>query len=96
MKSCDLLSNCIFNEFYHIFSVNDMLPGEVVICFQIVSLTSSITSEFGEYNSRFSCDLLSNCIFNEFYHIIRLKINYDFVVVICFQIVSLTSSITSR
>ena len=118
---CDLLSNCIFIEFYHIEKVSGRFIIPVVICFQIVSLSSSITSDpllntsravlwfaFKLYlyrvlshrlipkeTSGTSCDLLSNCIFIEFYHIwIDCEDCYK-EVVICFQIVSLSSSITS-
>ena len=41
---CDLLSNCIFNEFYHSPMQEHLRRTLVVICFQIVSLTSSITA----------------------------------------------------
>ncbi len=41
---CDLLSNCIFKEFYHIEKIDIKEITSVVICFQIVSLKSSITS----------------------------------------------------
>ena len=121
-KCCDLLSNCIFIEFYHIFSTYKGANSDVVICFQIVSLSSSITSHkwywmrtsllwfaFKLYLYRVlshhqpvsplnthSCDLLSNCIFIEFYHIRKTSRYRLLNVVICFQIVSLSSSITSE
>ena len=121
LTCCDLLSNCIFIEFYHITNQESKEHKQVVICFQIVSLSSSITSlwfkirifillwfAFKLYLYRVlshrkvnnspqirSCDLLSNCIFIEFYHINWSFWKYLWWVVICFQIVSLSSSITS-
>ena len=121
LVSCDLLSNCIFIEFYHICTIAKDCSNIVVICFQIVSLSSSITSKMKTYTDQqllwfafklylyrvlshhnwrelaalVCCDLLSNCIFIEFYHIVS-QVNKDYqLVVICFQIVSLSSSITS-
>ncbi len=41
------------------------------------------------------CDLLSNCIFSAFYHILGIRGVGNGSVVICFQIVSLVRSITS-
>ena len=119
---CDLLSNCIFIKFYHIRSVCNVSIRRVVICFQIVSLSSSITSSavvlcvrtklwfaFKLYlyqvlshrrrwllHRSMCCDLLSNCIFIKFYHIICITNPHLINVVICFQIVSLSSSITSQ
>ena len=44
VDGCDLLSNCIFSAFYHIWEDENLQPKQVVICFQIVSLVRSITS----------------------------------------------------
>ncbi len=44
-QSCDLLSNCIFNAFYHSYRAFGSVQIGVVICFQIVSLMRSITAE---------------------------------------------------
>ena len=93
--SCDLLSNCIFIKFYHISGDKVQRRFRVVICFQIVSLSSSITSVLMVLTVDRCCDLLSNCIFIKFYHIGAIVWTQNGGVVICFQIVSLSSSITS-
>ena len=87
---CDLLSNCIFdvlkNNIINVFPP----PTIVVICFQIVSLTYWKTTVWPVELMPHSCDLLSNCIFDVLKNNLIFYTPQKFLVVICFQIVSLT------
>ena len=64
-------------------------------CFQIVSLPSSLTTMSVNPVMRWSCELLSNCIFTEFSDNAARTMPRPFRVVSCFQIVSLPSSLTT-
>ena len=92
---CDLLSNCIFIEFYHIGATVTVPIQEVVICFQIVSLSSSITSG-GHFIKVFEALWFAFKLY--LYRVLSHHLQNTTtppLVVICFQIVSLSSSITS-
>jgi len=95
VPSCDLLSNCIFIKFYHI-SINGSYSRSLLWFAFKLYLYQVLSHRGNSMNAkRRSCDLLSNCIFIKFYHILLFLIITDRAVVICFQIVSLSSSITS-
>ena len=94
--SCDLLSNCIFDVLKNNICNFIYLPHKVVICFQIVSLTYWKTTCKAKYYEAVSCDLLSNCIFDVLKNNWRTETSATPLVVICFQIVSLTYWKTTR
>ena len=87
---CDLLSNCIFDVLKNNTSKFLSLKFLVVICFQIVSLTYWKTTYLYPTNN------LSLLWFAFKLYLWRIEkqpakqINWSFIVVICFQIVSLT------
>ena len=93
---CELLSNCIFTEFSDNHNIFFKLLLIVVSCFQIVSLPSSLTTTGEILPLASGCELLSNCIFTEFSDNSYRFFAELFMVVSCFQIVSLPSSLTTR
>ena len=87
---CDLLSDCIFDLLIHSERNFTSSCERVVICFQIVSLTYWFTAAKELRRIVKGCDLLSDCIFDLLIHSYWIVINLQSIVVICFQIVSLT------
>ena len=122
LPCCDLLSNFVSLIFCYIRSVANSAWRAVVICFQILYLWYSVTSQdlcneqtmvlwfafkfcifdillhLSTYiiNISSSCDLLSNFVSLIFCYIWLSKVPFLKAVVICFQILYLWYSVTSK